>query len=51
MNLKMLFGHGTSCTADETVDSSHEFELGLHIAALVAILLTSTFGKCHAALN
>jgi len=26
------------------VDAKHEFELGLHVAALFAILLSSTFG-------
>jgi hypothetical protein len=51
MNLRMLLDHSASCSPDEAVDTSQEFELGLHIAALVAILLTSTFGNHHAALN
>jgi hypothetical protein len=44
MNITMLSAYNDSCSPEEDADSSHEFDLGLHIAALVAILLTSTFG-------
>ena len=45
-------GHGSDnvCTVNEEVDAAHEFDLPLHIAALVGILLMSTFGKPHVAI-
>lgn len=40
-----LHVYGELCNTDDTVDTAMDFELGLHIAALFAILLTSTFGN------
>jgi hypothetical protein len=37
------YDHG--CNLDDSVDSAREAELGLHVAALFALLLTSTFGN------
>ena len=39
--------HDNICIPKDTVDSAKDFELGLHVAALVAILITSTFGIAY----
>jgi len=44
MVFRMFRGHNAVCKDDTLIDTEREFELGLHIAALFAILLTSTFG-------
>jgi tetrahydromethanopterin S-methyltransferase subunit B len=48
MNLMAYHGHTPTCETEQTSERVHDFELGLHIAALFAILLTSTFGIDHA---
>jgi hypothetical protein len=47
MNLLAFHGHSPTCETEESLERVHDFELGLHIAALFAILLTSTFGIFH----
>ena len=42
---RMFRGHNALCQEGDPVDAAHEYELGLHIAALFAILLASTFGN------
>jgi hypothetical protein len=42
---RLINDYEQGCGLDDTVDSAREFELGLHIAALFALLLTSTFGN------
>jgi solute carrier family 39 (zinc transporter), member 1/2/3 len=44
LTLHSTHGNHDLCTTSESVDTANEFELGLHIAALFAILLTSTIG-------
>lgn len=51
MNLLAYHGHTPTCETEQTSDRVHDFELGLHIAALFAILLTSTFGMFHHAVS
>jgi hypothetical protein len=44
LTLHSSHGGATVCTTDDAIETTREFELGLHIAALFAILVTSTFG-------